>query len=68
MLVTTTDSDSVDEMRIEDVWDGKSPSNHRPLSCCWTGEGGDSLDQSTDPSIVRWIDRPIVRPFVRSPA
>ena len=38
MRVTTTDSDNVDEMRIEDVWDGKSPSVHCPLSCRWTGE------------------------------
>ena len=38
MRVTTTDSDNVDEVRIEDVWDGKSPSDHRPLSCRWTGE------------------------------
>ena len=32
MRVTTTDSDSVDEMIIEDAWDGKSPGDHRPLS------------------------------------
>ena len=38
MRVTTTDSDNVDEMRIEDAWDGKSPNDHRPLSCRWVGE------------------------------
>ena len=38
MRVTTTNSDNVDEMRIEDVWDGKSPGDHRPLSCRWKGE------------------------------
>ena len=38
MRVTTTGSDNVDEMKIEDVWDGKSPNDHRPLSCRWVGE------------------------------
>ena len=38
MRVTTTDSDNVDKIKIEDVWDGKSPNDHRPLSCRWVGE------------------------------
>ena len=38
MRVTTTDSDNVDEITIEDCWGGKGPTDHRPLSTRWVGE------------------------------
>ena len=38
MRTTRTDLENEDEKIIEDCWDGRSDTDHRPLSALWTGE------------------------------
>ena len=38
MRTTRTDIENIDEQVIEDCWDGKSDTDHRPLSAAWIGE------------------------------